>query len=84
MFKVEYGCITINITKNLFAELHCDWLQIFGKYNWYECNILQVYFENDSMTGGYEFEFYILGFGMRVRYNYSDKLEKLVDDAFKE
>lgn len=58
------------ITNDLFIEIINDWSQLFRKHNWYTAHLIHVYFENDVMTGGYEFEFIVLGLGIRVRYNY--------------
>jgi len=81
--SIEYGYITINIIDNFFIELKSDWFQLFGKYNWYSFNLIKIYFENDKMTGGIEFEFWLLGFGIRIRYNYDDTLEKMAKNVKK-
>ena len=59
----------INITPKLFLDLSTEWSQLFGKYNWYCCTFIEIYFENDKWTGGYEFIVTFLGFKLRVRYN---------------
>ncbi len=80
----EYNSIFINFTKDFFIELKQEWSQLWGKYNWISMNFLHLYFENDKMTGGYEFEFMVLGVGLRVRYNYNDTLDKMSEQADKE
>ena len=59
----------INITKKLFLDLSTEWTQLFGEYNWYSCTLINIYFESDDMTHGYEFVATLLGFTLRVRYN---------------
>lgn len=59
----------INITPKLFLDLSTEWSQLFGKYNWYSFTLINIYFENDDMTLGYEFVFTLLGFTLRIRYN---------------
>lgn len=57
------------ITKNLFVHTINEWEQIFGKYNWYTFTPVATTFEKDCYMGGYEAEVFLLGFGLRVRYN---------------
>jgi len=59
----------INITPKLFLDLSTEWSQLFGKYNWYSFTLIEIYFENDEFTGGYEFVATLFGFRLRVRYN---------------
>jgi len=59
----------INITKKLFLDLSTEWSQLWGKYNWYTFTFVELYFENDSFTGGLEFVATLLGFRLRIRYN---------------
>jgi hypothetical protein len=71
----------IHFSEKCFLTFLNDWEQISGKWNWIEFNIIQLYFENDTWTGGYEFVFQLLGLGFRIRYNYDlEKLDKIVDD----
>ena len=60
-------------TKRFLAHFKNDWSQIFGKYNWISMNFLQLYFEDDKMTGHYEFEFMVLGLGFRMSYHYNQR-----------
>lgn len=48
-----------------------DWAKLFYKFNlnWYEFNLIQIYFEYDKMHEAYSLDLYLLGFGMTVRYN---------------
>jgi hypothetical protein len=55
--------------KNFFLEFKNEWTQLVGKYNWYTVTFIQIEFENDLFTGGYEFVFILLGLGFRLRYN---------------
>jgi hypothetical protein len=71
----------IHFTKKCFLTFLNDWEQISGKWNWIEFNIIQLYFENDTWTGGYEFVFQLLGLGFRIRYNYDlEKLDRIIDE----
>ena len=47
-----------------------DWKGLWNEYNWYTFHFIHIYFENDIMTGGLDFEFVVLGLGIRLRYNY--------------
>jgi hypothetical protein len=69
--------MTINITKNFFVEISTEWTQIIGHWNWYSFTIINVYFENDVMTGGYEAVFTLLGFTLRFRYNTKEFYRKM-------
>ena len=73
----------INITKKLFLDLSTEWTQLFGKYNWYSCTLINIYFESDDMTLGYEFVATLLGFTLRVRYD-TDKAMAQFDEWEKE
>lgn len=84
-FKPNRGILInimiINLTKNSFIEILCEWSQIIGKYNWYSFTLINIYCENETWTGGFEFEFIILGVGLRFRWNYNPKiLENMVKD----
>jgi hypothetical protein len=61
----------LNLTDKCFIHTRNDWAQLIGKYNWYSFTFCQVYFENETMTGGWEFECILLGLGFRIRYNYA-------------
>lgn len=67
--------MTISIGRHL-AEFKCQWLQFFGKYNWYTFQFLNIEFEYDKMTFGYEFLLTILGFSFRYRYNTDKAIEQ--------
>lgn len=60
------------------VEFTNDWKQLVGKWNWYTFTIVELYFENDKFTHGYEFVFTLLGLGIRIRYN-TDKALKQFD-----
>ena len=69
--------------KNWIIEFRNDWEQVFGKWNWYSFTIIQIYFENDIMCPGYEFECIILGLGFRIRINRSwegTEIQKRIDE----
>lgn len=53
-----------------------QWEQLFGGFNWYTFTAIQLEFENDAMTHGYEFIFIVLGLGFRIRYNTDEALEQ--------
>lgn len=61
------------------VEFVNEWKQIIGKWNWYTFTFIEIYFENDKFTKGYEFQFMLLGLGVRIRYNTEDAL-KLFDE----
>lgn len=63
-------------TKHWLIEGINEWRQLFGKYNWYTCTLINIKFEVDDWTAGYEFLFVVLGLGIRVRYNTDEALEK--------
>lgn len=70
----------LHFTDGCFMHVQNDWKQLFGKWNWYAFHFIQIYMENDVMTGGFEFEMIVLGLGFRFRYNYNDKLTKMAED----
>ena len=75
---LEPDHLSLEFTEDLFVEFHCEWLQIFGKFNWYSFHVIHLYFENDAWAGGFEFTMYLLGFGVRLRWNYDpSKLEDI-------
>jgi len=50
-----------------------DWPQFFTKgWNWKSFNFLHIYFEDDVMMGGYDFECVVLGLGFRIRINWRE------------
>lgn len=75
----------INLTKNSFIEIICEWSQIIGNYNWYSFTFFHLYFEDEVWTGGFEAELIILGVGLRFRWNYNPKiLEKYEKESNEE
>lgn len=58
-------------------ELHNDWKQLWGKWNWYAFTFINVYFERDKMVDGWEFTCALLGLGFRIRYNTDAGLKKM-------
>lgn len=74
----------LNFTDNLFIHSIFEWEQLSGKWNWLTFHLIHIMFENEVMTGGFEFEFIIVGVGFRLRYNYNDKMEKIVEECEKE
>lgn len=61
----------LNFTDKCFMHGINDWSFLWSNFNWYSFHFIHIYFENDVMTGGLEFECVILGLGFRVRYNYA-------------
>ena len=54
-----------------------EWKQLYEplilkgtKYNWITFHPIHIMLEDDIMSGGYEFEFIVMGFGIRTRWNY--------------
>lgn len=75
----------LKLTKNSFVTFYNDWVQIFGKCNWYTFTGINIEFENDIAMGGYEFTFVILGLGFRYRWNYTEiEMTKSCNDAIKD
>jgi hypothetical protein len=66
-------------TKHWLVEGRNEWKQLFGKYNWYTCTLIYIYFEKENMAHGYEFNFTLLGFGFYIRYN-TDKSNEQFDE----
>ena len=60
-----------------------EYKQLIGGWNWYSFTFINIYFENDRWTHGYEFIFMVLGLGFRFRYN-TDKALELFDKWDKE
>jgi len=67
----EQGLWYLYFGEDNFIHTLNDWNQLWGNYNWYSFHFIRVYFENDVMTGGWEFEFAVLGLGFRLRWNYA-------------
>jgi len=73
----------LHFSNDVFMQPINDWGQIIGKYNWYNFHFIHLYIENDVMTGGLEIECVVLRIGFRFRWNYNDKVKKLVKKARK-
>jgi hypothetical protein len=58
----------IQLKRFVFSTIN-EWNQFGHKFNWYTFTFILVEFENEVMTGGYEFAFIFLGLGFRIRYN---------------
>lgn len=59
----------MKLSKHWIIEGINEWRQLWGSWNWISCTFVQIYFEKDSMTHGYEFMVILLGLGIRIRYN---------------
>ena len=73
----------LHLTDKCFVYFINDWLQFRGKYNWYTFHFCHIYLENETMSGGLEFEFVILGLGFCLRYNYAfeeSKVGKIIEE----
>lgn len=47
-----------------------QWLQVFGKWNWYNWDVIHIGTEWDmEVTGGYELILIVLGIGVVIRHN---------------
>ena len=62
----------------LVFQIHNDWKQIFGKYNWYSFHVCYIYLEKDEYIGGWEFWLVLLGIGFYFRIN-NDKALRQFD-----
>lgn len=62
-------------TKHWLIGFDNEWSQLWGKYNWYTFTLIEVRFENDKTTYGYEFEMWLIGLCVRIRYNTDKSLE---------
>lgn len=43
-----------------------EWRQVFGRWNWYEFDFVQVCLEKDNLDGMGEFRVIFLGLGFRI------------------
>lgn len=74
-------------TKHWVFQFTNEWSQCRGKFNWYSFTFIQVYFEKDTFTHGYEFHFTLFGLGFYIRYNTGESLklferwEKEIEDS---
>lgn len=53
-----------------------EWVQLLHTFNWYTFTLINIEYEDDVFTGGYEFTFILLGLGLRIRYNTDEAFEK--------
>ena len=63
-----------------------QWSALFQKCNWYDFTVIKLHVENDVIMGGIEFELFLLGLGIRVRYNHTrtpmvDELTKRMNEV---
>lgn len=63
------------IKERFVFEFYNEWEQFFSKYNWYTFTPIAINFEKSNFTGGLEFEFFFLGFGIFIRYNTDRAME---------
>jgi hypothetical protein len=85
MIKLEHKKIAVTFTDNLFFTLSTDFIQLWGKWNWYSFTFIQLEIENDKMTGGFEIMASLLGFHFFGRWNYKPEiLEKMLEEAEEE
>lgn len=59
--------------KRFSVDFIFEWVQLFGKYNWYRMTLFNIYLEKDVMHGCFEVELYLLGCGIRVYWVYNSK-----------
>lgn len=57
--------------KGWFIDWIEEWSQFRGGCNWYTFHPIQIEVEDDRMMGGVEATVILLGFGLRVRWNYT-------------
>jgi hypothetical protein len=65
--------------KNFSIDLICEWIQFkdVSLWNWLSLHLINLYFEQDRRYGMYEFEAYLLGFGIRIYFSYTNpEIEK--------
>ena len=55
--------------KNWLLHTICEWRQLWGKWNWINFTVIQVYAERDICIPGFEFTCILLGIGFRLRIN---------------
>ena len=69
--------------RGIWVNLMNEWPQLWQKCNWKTFNVINIYFEDDIMMGGFEFEFWLLGFGIRLRVNYTqtEQVRELLEKA---
>lgn len=62
-----------------FIDWREDYSQFFRKDNWFTFVFFQLEFENDTIMGGWEITFMLLGLGFRLRRNHTET--KLVKEV---
>lgn len=55
--------------KHWLLHTICEWRQLWGKWNWINFTVVQVYAERDICLPGFEFTAILLGLGFRFRIN---------------
>lgn len=61
------------------------WSQFFVPCNWRNFTFFELTFEDDTVMGGIEMTFVVLGIGTRIRYNHTrtelvDEIATMMDD----
>lgn len=79
--NIENGIITIDITPMVFIELSEDWTQLFGNYDWYGFQIINLELEKDLALDGFEVNAALFGFCFRLRWNYFTDDNEIVKRA---
>jgi len=82
----KFGYFTLSWgEKELYIQFGNDWAQLLKKYKWNDFTLIEISGEQDFMFGGLEFNFYLLGLGFHLRYNYKEtgEMKELVELAEK-
>ena len=70
--------------KKIYITPINQWSQLFGKFNWYNWDVVNIGIEWDmEVTGGYEVVFIIMGLGFIFRHNVNFEDSK-VGESFDE
>lgn len=69
------------------VEFYEEWSHFFEKCNWYTFTPFCLTFENEAYLGAFEVTLTLMGFTVRVTYQYNEEpintLKQLRDEAFK-
>jgi hypothetical protein len=62
--------------KRFFWDLGQQWSSLFGHCNWYDFTLIEIGGEWARHSGRFEFEFWVLGVGMRLTYVYDNSFNE--------
>ena len=56
---------------NWMLDANQQWTDLFEPCNWYDFTVIRIDIENDKCMGAWEASFWLLGFGVRIRWNHT-------------